>query len=217
MIFWNIGCYVTQIMMNLYLKRSISAIPPQLEILGQYTTRFPVDLFRLQNGKGVKLKEAIKNFGSAYDAVNTKDGLVQPPHSSGKYIGQNGCKLRMNNLDFQHSVRTFRGKRIMVFRIKKGVIIPEPFILVHEHTSHFSLQTKAPMSIHGKLYFEICHSTYFILLLQEFNENLTSFFNGPDCEQLTQLDFITKFPFEPFLEDEFGSHYTIQEQKIILR
>ena len=49
----------------------------------------------------------------------------------------------------QEIVRTFDGRNPLVFRIPKGVHLPDDLCILHEHTDHYSLQCTKPMSLQG--------------------------------------------------------------------
>ncbi|KAI0185347.1 hypothetical protein EV127DRAFT_397169 [Xylaria flabelliformis] len=108
---------------------------------------FPKELFRVNNGRQVKLR--VQQPGRHLYDILAKNGQVEPKalHPS-TYIAPNGASMRPNSPYQQSLVLTrFRGTDVIVFAVAKGTDLPEDLLLVHERSDHYSLQPSAPMTI----------------------------------------------------------------------
>ncbi|KAI0530188.1 hypothetical protein GGR58DRAFT_524912 [Xylaria digitata] len=108
---------------------------------------FPKQLFRVNNGRYVKVRAQQQN-RNVYDIV-AQDGRVEPkalnPHT---YIAPNGASMRPNSPYQQSLVSSrFRGPKVIVYAIARGTQLPDDLVLVHERSDHYSLQPGAPMSV----------------------------------------------------------------------
>ncbi len=147
-------------------------------IIARYTTHFPLTLFRFKTGKSVSLRdyESQKSKGSrSYDLV-LKDGLYQPsPTDSNVFIGPNGASLRPNTMNLHELLDTFsKSKNARIIVIPQDTKIPSHFVLLHEHTDHYSLQTTTPIT------------------LKEFNQLLEDFLS--QFQTLTISEFADLYP-----------------------
>ncbi|KAI5480904.1 hypothetical protein MNV49_006713 [Pseudohyphozyma bogoriensis] len=101
--------------------------------------------------------------------------MVQP-RTGDLFEVPNGCSLRPDCPTMQEVIRGFNHKNTIVWTIPEGLPFPSHFVLIHEHSDHFSLQTTEPVS------------------LTEFNKRLTTFFTEK-CTEMTQKEWCEKYPF----------------------
>jgi hypothetical protein len=127
------------------------------KLLGRFTT-FPLDICRIQSGKLVSLRDrAVQTKeGKASFDLDLHNGKVLPALGE-DFLGPNGMSMRPPTPYFINFAENFRGRRVVVFYVPKGTILPQNLVLLHEHTDHYSLQTAVPCS------------------LPELNERLTKF------------------------------------------
>lgn len=109
----------------------------------------PMTLYRLQPKLPVRLRnydDQVALGRSSFDLkVHEGDGLVYPAEGD-EFIGPNGMSLRPRSEFMTKLVETFKGDPT-VYTLIPGLELPESLILLHEHTDHFSLQVRNPMSL----------------------------------------------------------------------
>ena len=120
------------------------------KILGVFTDRVPVTLYRIQNGKSVALRDkAIQQSKkrTSFDLVLSSKGLVEPLLNNENFIRPNGMSTRPNGPMLQELVRNFSGNRVVLVEIPEGTLIPQDLVILHEHTDHYSFQSRVEMRL----------------------------------------------------------------------
>eukprot|EP00056_Hartaetosiga_gracilis_P014547 m.240827 g.240827 ORF g.240827 m.240827 type:complete len:154 (-) comp16133_c0_seq1:203-664(-) len=110
--------------------------------------RLPINMYRIQNGASVNLRDFDTQMAKGRKAFDLKlhDGLVLPMKSE-TFVEPNGMSLRPDCPTMEGLLRTFRGKHARVYTIPQGLLLPEELVLIHEHTDHYSLQTTKPIPL----------------------------------------------------------------------
>ncbi|MCJ1340505.1 hypothetical protein MMC09_005801 [Bachmanniomyces sp. S44760] len=107
----------------------------------------PKELFRVNNGRLIKLREWTVNCEGSFD-LRTEAGKVKPKAlSPTSYSAPNGASMRPNSDFQQRLVSGFKGAKVVVYAVAAGTPLPDDLILVHEHTDHYSLQPAKEMSL----------------------------------------------------------------------
>ncbi|KZO96862.1 hypothetical protein CALVIDRAFT_101183 [Calocera viscosa TUFC12733] len=143
--------------------------------LERYTI-IPFDLFRVQNGPDVRLRDydIQQRLGRrAFDFKKHADGLIHPAAGE-RYSGPNGCSVRPMGKNLLKLAHTFEGADALVYHIPKGASLPEILILLGEHTDHHAFQCATPMT------------------LDELNGTLTRFLKATS-ERLSILEFLYRY------------------------
>ncbi|PNY23832.1 Uncharacterized protein TCAP_06225 [Tolypocladium capitatum] len=135
--------------------------------------RFPKDLFRVNNGLQVQLREWSPK-RRVFD-IKVSDRWVKPlaldPLS---YQAPNGASMRPNSPYQQQLVsRLFKGRDVIVYSIPAGTHLPEHLLLVHERSDHYSLQPAKAMRLQGN---SVDSKTTPSLTATDLNEHITDFF-----------------------------------------
>ena len=146
-------------------------------LLGRYASAFPpVDLFRFAGQAKLRERGAQTALGRAsFDYVKGADGLVHP--ANGEYfIGPNGCSLRPAGPVLYELVAHRPGNTRLVL-IPAGTPMPAGFVVLHEHTDHFSLQTAVPCTP------------------QDLDKRLNAFFKRMTTV-LTRDEYLTRYPLQ---------------------
>jgi len=146
--------------------------------MSKYIQKFstvPKELFRLNNGPSVSLRDrALKRTGS-YDLL-TEAGKVKPKAlSPATYAAPNGASMRPNTATQSRLVKTFKGSDVVVFSLPQGTRLPDELVLVHEFGDHYSLQASREMT------------------LDELNGKITDFLKSSG-ERLTKDQWLQKYP-----------------------
>lgn len=134
-------------------------------------TRFtivPQTLYRIQPKLPVKLRDfdtQMAKASASFD-LKLKDGFVHPAEGD-QFIGPNGMSLRPASDIVTDVVR--RSKETTIYTLICGLSLPDHLILLHEHTDHYSLQVRKPMS----------H--------QDFNDALTEFLKSQPSQTREQF------------------------------
>ncbi|KAG9254762.1 uncharacterized protein F5Z01DRAFT_681295 [Emericellopsis atlantica] len=105
--------------------------------------RFPKEMFRVNNGRQVKLRAWIPR-RQVYD-ISAMNGFVQPKATDPKCNeAPNGASMRPNS-PYQQSLVSwrFRGDDVVVYAVPEGTALPTDLLLVHERSDHYSLQPAA--------------------------------------------------------------------------
>ena len=142
-------------------------------LIGKFS-KCPLPLYRIQAGKGVKLRDYDKQMAlnrRSFD-YTLRDGLIQPMTASEFFEGPNGMSLRPGGPVLGEVIANFRGN--VIYCIPEGFEFPDDVILFHEHTDHYSLQTKVPIKPSA--------------LEQKFTRIMEQ------CELLTKDDYYRRFP-----------------------
>ena len=139
--------------------------------------RLPVTLYRIQPRLPVALRDFTKQqqLGRTSFDLKVQEGLVRPLVNPSKFTTPNGMSLRPVGENMLKILGAFKNET-MLYRMHEGMELPSDFVLYHEHTDHYSLQTSKDIS------------------LQDFNMKLTVF--------LKSLPSQTKSQFLEELEDE---------------
>ncbi|WEW59977.1 hypothetical protein PRK78_005459 [Emydomyces testavorans] len=134
----------------------------------QAFTRIPKELFRLNNGKEIRLRAhpGPRRPWGLFDLL-TEAGKVKPKALDPvTYEFPNGASMRPNSIKQQRLVRSVRGPDIYVYSILEGVQgaelapldgcqldigteLPDDLIIVHEFRDHYSLQARKEMTVEG--------------------------------------------------------------------
>ena len=136
-------------------------------------TRFPITLYRIQRALPVSLRDydtAMSKGRTSFD-FKLHDGLVLPMEGS-KFHTPNGMYLRPGNDKMRELLANFKGDQ-RVFRMHEGMEVPKEFVLIHEHSDHYSMQTSEPID------------------LQSFNDKLTKFLQNLPSQ--TKEQFIEQY------------------------
>jgi hypothetical protein len=139
--------------------------------------RLPITLYRIQPKLPVGLRDfAIQQqLGRTSFDLKVHDGFVKPLSDSSKFTTPNGMSLRPVGENMLKILSAFKGEPL-VYRLHEGLELPKGFIVYHEHTDHYSLQTSEDIS------------------LEKLNSKLTDF--------LKSMPSQTKSQFFSQLEDE---------------
>ncbi|KAK5936497.1 hypothetical protein PMZ80_011264 [Knufia obscura] len=118
--------------------------------MAKYINKFttvPKELFRLNNGPAISLRDrTIKKLGS-YDVL-TEAGKVKAKAANPQtYAAPNGASLRPNTPTQQKLVKDFKGASIVVYAIPEGTKLPSDLVIVHESNDHYSLQPAKDMDL----------------------------------------------------------------------
>ncbi|GAA5858300.1 hypothetical protein JCM8547_004639 [Rhodosporidiobolus lusitaniae] len=112
----------------------------------------------------------------SYDLhLEKADGFVYPLRDPSKFATPNGASLRPDGPMFQEIVRNFDVPNAVVWELDEGLPLPSELILYHEHSDHYSIQTRVPMP------------------LPELNERITRFLVD-NCHMYTREE-CREFPF----------------------
>lgn len=141
----------------------------------RYTT-VPLTLYRLQPKLPVNLRNYDKQMALGRTSFDLKlyDGLVLPSKGD-EFTGPNGMSLRPASTYMKGLVEQYSGSPT-IYALLPGLKLPDSLILVYEHSDHFSMQVREPMT------------------LERFNQELTDF--------LQTLPSQTKEQFIDFMNDE---------------
>ncbi|KAI9755954.1 MAG: hypothetical protein M4579_004085 [Chaenotheca gracillima] len=131
--------------------------------------KLPKDLFRINNGPAIKLRDWSVNPTRTFD-LKTEDGLVKPKAlNPSTYVAPNGASMRPNSSMHRNILSRFRAINTIVYSVPAaecrefnkavGTQLPEDLILVHEHLDHYSLQPTKDVA------------------LEELEETITEFLN----------------------------------------
>ncbi|KAF1965911.1 hypothetical protein BU23DRAFT_603841 [Bimuria novae-zelandiae CBS 107.79] len=117
---------------------------------------FPVELFRVNNGRAIRLREWAPQ-KTSYDII-TEDGRAKAKAlNPATYAAPNGASMRPNSEYKRDLIQRFRGQEVVVYSISAGTQLPDDLVLVHEYDDHYSLQAARDMP------------------LQDLNNKITSF------------------------------------------
>ena len=64
------------------------------------------------------------------------------------YHTPNGMSLRPGNDKMREYLANVKGPRT-VFRMHEGMPLPKEFVIFHEHSDHYSMQTTEPIDLHS--------------------------------------------------------------------
>jgi hypothetical protein len=143
-------------------------------------TRFlivPQTLYRIQPRLPVALRDHASQVAlgrTSFDLKVHSDNLVHPV-TGDVFTTPNGMSLRPPSDAMRRILSSFRGTPT-IYTLVPGLKLPDNLILLHEHTDHFSMQVRVPMT------------------LADFNSTLTAF--------LQSLPSQTKEQFEAAMDDE---------------
>jgi hypothetical protein len=118
-------------------------------------TRFetvPETLYRVHGSTNIKLRSYEQRVAAgmtgnfSYDLHEHDDGLVHP--TKGEFFtGPNGMSLRPKGDKQKELVLSIPEDKVKVFVLPAGMKVPSKLVLYHEHTDHYSMQVKEPMSL----------------------------------------------------------------------
>jgi hypothetical protein len=117
-------------------------------------TRFdyvPTTLYRIHGTGLIKLRSYEKRIAEGMQGefsfdFHEKNGMVSP--MVGEFFTKpNGMSLRPKCDRQKELVRNYAGDKMNIFVLPVGMKIPSDLILLHEHTDHYSMQVRVPMSV----------------------------------------------------------------------
>ncbi|KAI9679894.1 MAG: hypothetical protein M1817_004909 [Caeruleum heppii] len=107
----------------------------------------PKELFRLNNGPSIALREYSPQRNRSYDLL-TEAGKVKPKAlQPSSYAAPNGASMRPNTAKQNKLVSTFKGANMLVYCVPAGTPLPDDLLLVHENHDHYSLQPAKEMTV----------------------------------------------------------------------
>lgn len=108
----------------------------------------PKDLYRISDKKkSIKLRDSESRKAKgimSYDIKIHEDNFVHPAPLDNTFIGPNGASLRPAGVNMCDLI-TGKGPKCLILELRKGLVIPEGLVLLHEFGDHFSLQCAVPM------------------------------------------------------------------------
>ncbi|KAI1078583.1 hypothetical protein F5B20DRAFT_547651 [Whalleya microplaca] len=110
--------------------------------------RFPKELFRVNDGRQIKLRVWSPQRREVYD-IFAENGRVEPKAlNHATYVAPNGASMRPNS-PYQQALVSwrFKSQNMVVFGVPEGTELPEDLLLVHERSDHYSLQPARSMTI----------------------------------------------------------------------
>lgn len=155
--------------------RGLSTLP-----IGSPLTRFetiPETLYRIHNSGNIKLRSFERRIAAgmqgefSYD-LHEKDGMVWPV-TEDVFTEPNGMSLRPKCDLQRQQVMNHGGSKLKIFVLPAGMEVPSKLILVHEHTDHYSMQVRIPMTF------------------EEFNKELNLMLKG--LKTLSKDEFLQMF------------------------
>ncbi|KAL9652489.1 hypothetical protein ABK040_000061 [Willaertia magna] len=139
---------------------------------------FPLNLFRIDTFKKVKLREYYRQMDAgkrAFDFVLQEDGKIHPMEGE-IFTTPNGMSLRPGGHSLGHILAHYK-KKVGLVLIPEGTIVPKDLVLIHEHSDHYSLQTT-----------NICTE-------EELNERINYFLDNTDgIVKVSLEDYFKQFP-----------------------
>ncbi|KAE8189224.1 hypothetical protein CF336_g5829 [Tilletia laevis] len=146
-------------------------------LIGRYTDSFPVELFRVNGGDRIFLRDYHKQRSlgrNGFDITLGEDQLVHP-RPGADYSGRNGLSMRPLNPVLTENVERFNSPSARIFRLPEGTSLEgSGLVLLHEHTDHYSLQTTESVT------------------LEELNQRLTDFCTKVG-ELLTKEEWLERY------------------------
>eukprot|EP00930_Biecheleria_cincta_P089850 TRINITY_DN79192_c0_g1_i1.p1 TRINITY_DN79192_c0_g1~~TRINITY_DN79192_c0_g1_i1.p1 ORF type:complete len:158 (-),score=17.34 TRINITY_DN79192_c0_g1_i1:313-786(-) len=123
------------------------AAPKQGEAMHRYQ-QLPITLYRIQPRLPVKLMDHDTQIAQGRSSFDLKlhDGLVQPMPESTPFHTPNGMSLRPASQKMEETLRDFKGEPT-IYRMHEGLRLPDPLVVYHEHTDHYSMQTSKAMPL----------------------------------------------------------------------
>lgn len=110
-------------------------------------TVVPQTLYRVQAKLPVNLRCFDKQMAlgrSSFD-LKVQDGLVRPAEGP-TFTGPNGMSLRPASDVMKRIVENFVGTPT-IYTLIPGLALPDKLLLLHEHSDHYSMQVREPMSL----------------------------------------------------------------------
>ena len=107
----------------------------------------PQTLYRIQPRLPVTLRnyDTQMALGRTSFDLKVKDGLVHPAVGE-EWIGPNGMSLRPAGNVMRRILDEFKGTPT-IYTLIPGLKLPDDLIILHEHTDHYSLQLRVPMTL----------------------------------------------------------------------
>jgi len=121
-------------------------------------TQLPLTLYRIQPRLPVALRDYQTQMAkgrTSFDLKLDDKGFVQPVTGT-RFTTPNGMSLRPSSDTMIQILKGFRGEP-KIYHLACGMELPAGFVVYHEHSDHYSLQTSEP------------------ILFESFNERLTKF------------------------------------------
>ncbi|KAF1961563.1 hypothetical protein CC80DRAFT_401956 [Byssothecium circinans] len=107
----------------------------------------PKELFRVNNGRAVRLREWSLQRQRSYDILTDAGKVSAKALDPKTYRKPNGASMRPNSAFQKRLVSSLKGANTIVYAVPAGVPLPDDLILVHEHTDHYSLQAAKEMTL----------------------------------------------------------------------
>lgn len=110
-------------------------------------TRLPITLYRIQGRLPVRLRDYETQMEKGRTSFDLKlhDGKVLPMEGL-TFHTPNGMSLRPGNDKMREVLENFKGDPT-VYRMHEGMELPKEFVVFHEHTDHYSMQTTEPIDL----------------------------------------------------------------------
>lgn len=106
----------------------------------------PCTLYRVQPKLPVRLRNYDEQMALGRTSFDLKviDGLVRPAVGP-EFTGPNGMSLRPAG-DFMRNLVAEYKNAVTIYSFLPGTPLPDNLLLLHEHTDHYSLQVREPMT-----------------------------------------------------------------------
>lgn len=112
--------------------------------------RIPRTLYRIQPRLPVQLRDKATQMAkqrTSFDLIIHEDGNVHPMVGN-EFHTPNGMSLRPSTPKMRQILEDFRGgDSLRIYRLQENLKLPDGFIVLHEHSDHYSLQTTEPISL----------------------------------------------------------------------
>lgn len=108
----------------------------------------PISLYRIQSNLPVKLRDYERQISLDRQSFDLKlhNGLVHPMPEGSPFYTPNGMSLRPASEKMIEILKAFRGSP-SIYRLHEGLPLPKHFVILHEHTDHYSLQTTEQVTL----------------------------------------------------------------------
>eukprot|EP00052_Salpingoeca_macrocollata_P033836 m.9700 g.9700 ORF g.9700 m.9700 type:complete len:149 (-) comp5621_c0_seq1:86-532(-) len=110
-------------------------------------TSLPITLYRIQPRFPVRLRDKAVQTAKQRTSFDLElhNGLVLPSKGD-QFQGPNGMSLRPSGPAMFKVLNSFSGSPLVI-ELQVGLRLPSHFVLLHEHSDHYSLQTTEPVTL----------------------------------------------------------------------
>lgn len=118
-------------------------------LIGRYTAKTPITLFRVQPGVAVKLRlhaEAVAAGRTSFDVYEINGKILPKDPKEKVFSGPNGMSMRPAGPMWASILAGYRGKA-RIYEIPEGTAIPPELVLLHEHSDHYAMQPTKEMTL----------------------------------------------------------------------